>query len=90
MNWDEFAALADADSNESCVPPELVQRMTTNSVLLMKGSAWPGIRGEGLTHRSPEVQGDAVPKRLLLKVDLHVDRPPLGTEDMEEWDGERV
>ena len=40
----------------------------------MKGDAWPGITGLGLTHKSPDVPadqfGEPVVKRLILKVDV--------------------
>ena len=65
--------------------------MQTNSVLLMKGDAWPGIEGFGLTHKSPDVNDDPPPKRLLLKVDLNNFRPVLGVdreEDDEESDND--
>lgn len=45
-----------------------------NDAVLIKGNSWPGIRGLGLTHKSPNVPcdeaGDPLQKRLLLKVDL--------------------
>ena len=47
--------------------------MATNTVLQMKGNEWPGIRGKGLTHKSPGEGTSPPPKRLLLKVDLSVD-----------------
>ena len=52
----------------------------TNAVLLMKGDAWPGIKGSGLTHKSPRGQ-PPLPKRVLLKCDLTVFRPMLAYED---------
>lgn len=45
VRWDEFAKNVDAERNDSCVPTKQIKQMETNSVLLMKGSAWPGIRG---------------------------------------------
>ena len=52
----------------------------TNAVLLMKGDAWPGIKGNGLTHKSPRGQ-PPLPKRVLLKCDLTDFRPMLAYED---------
>ena len=52
----------------------------TNAVLLMKGDAWPGIKGSGLTHKSPRGQ-PPLPKRVLLKCDLTDFRPMLAYED---------
>ena len=52
----------------------------TNAVLLMKGDAWPGIKGSGLTHKSPRGQ-QPLPKRVLLKCDLTDFRPMLAYED---------
>jgi hypothetical protein len=66
VQWD----LVKGDTNEVCVAPEDVKKMELNSILLMKGSMWPGIRGRGLTHKSPQVDRQNPPKRLLLKVDL--------------------
>ena len=60
--------------NESCVAPEHILRMPSNAVLLMKGNKWPGIEGNGLTHKSPGWYSDrnaTRPKRLILKVDLN-------------------
>ena len=44
------------------------------------GDAWPGIRGSGLTHKSPRGQ-QPLPKRVLLKCDLTDFRPMLAYED---------
>ena len=82
VRWDEFEKRQGEETNESCVPHESIKQMETNSVLIMKEDAWPGIRGMGLTHKAPEVEEDP-PKRLILKVDLHIDRPPLATDDDE-------
>mmetsp|Transcript_46247 Transcript_46247/g.93342 ORF Transcript_46247/g.93342 Transcript_46247/m.93342 type:complete len:313 (-) Transcript_46247:158-1096(-) len=85
--WDEFtkaAQEATVTTNEKSVPREFVKQMRNNSVLFMKGNSWPGIRGKGLMHKSPSMQGDEPPKRLLLKVDLHNARPLLADEEDEE------
>ena len=55
-------------------------KVPTNAVLLMKGDAWPGIKGNGLTHKSPRGQ-QPLPKRVLLKCDLTDFRPMLAYED---------
>ena len=81
VRWDQFAKTMYERTNESCVPTESVKQMKTNTVLLMKGDQWPGICGSGLTHKAPDVLGDSPPKRLLLKVDLHRSRPPLGSDE---------
>ena len=87
VRWDEFAKALEEKTNDKCVPQESIKCMETNAVLLMKGNAWPGISGEGLTHKSPEPQKAdqpaEPPKRLLLKVDLHEIRPPLADEDFD-------
>ena len=62
-------------SNRAVVPrSESIHRAPTNSVLLIKGKHWPGIRGIGLTHKSPDVHKDVKGKpeclRFVLKVDL--------------------
>ena len=90
VRWEEFAKTANDETNESCVPREHIKQMQTNSVLLMKGDAWPGIRGTGLTHKSPDVRADTnpPPKRLLLKVDLNKFRPPLDSESEDEDEDE--
>ena len=52
---------------------EDIHRAPANGVALIKGKQWPGIRGSGLIHKSPNVpyeNGRPVLKRLLLKVDL--------------------
>ena len=65
-------------SNEAVVPRfESIHRAPTNAVLLMKGKQWPGIRGTGLTHKSPDVRRDAKGEpeclRFVLKVDLSME-----------------
>ncbi|EGB04786.1 hypothetical protein AURANDRAFT_66963 [Aureococcus anophagefferens] len=67
-----------------------VRSMETNAVLLMKGDSWPGIRGTGLTHKSPSGfwLGSDAPKRLILKVDLNDNRPPLADDSDGEGDDE--
>ena len=50
VKWDLFEELMGKEENLDCVPTDGVQQMTTNSVLLMKGGGWPGLRGMGLTH----------------------------------------
>ena len=50
------------------------------------GDAWPGIRGSGLTHKSPRGQ-PPLPKRVLLKCDLTDFRPMLAYEDDPLLDG---
>ena len=44
------------------------------------GDTWSGIRGSGLTHKSPRGQ-PPLPKRVLLKCDLTDFRPMLAYED---------
>lgn len=83
VRWDAFDRAAGEETNDECVAEGGVVQMRANAVLLMKGNAWPGILGEGLTHKAPgenEQDGDEPAKRLLLKVDLHNHRPPLGDE----------
>ena len=65
-------------SNAAIVPRfESIRRVPTNAVLLMKGKQWPGIRGNGLTHKSPDVRKDAEGNpeclRFVLKVDLSME-----------------
>lgn len=80
--WDEISKAAGDESNDNAVPEENVLQMPTNAVLLMKGDSWPGIRGKGLTHKSPtDFVGNIPPKRLILKVDLHNSRPLLASDD---------
>ena len=91
VRWDEFAKTAHDETNDSCVSEDGIIQMQTNAVLLMKGNAWPGIRGEGLTHKAPgenEQDEDEPTKRLLLKVDLHNKRPPLGDEPFSDEEDE--
>ncbi|EJK71218.1 hypothetical protein THAOC_07364 [Thalassiosira oceanica] len=71
VDWDSIAKEGD---NTDCVLGDKTEQMSTNAVLLMKGSGWPGIRGEGLTHRAPNCcengtecgDGSSNPKRLIL------------------------
>ena len=88
VDWDTFEATMDEESNLECVPESKIKTMQTNAVLLMKGDSWPGIRGTGLTHKSPSGfwMGPDAPKRLILKVDLNDMRPPLA--DDPDGDGE--
>ena len=63
--------------NKSIVPKtDSIIKAATNSVLLIKGDRWPGIRGIGVTHKSPDVRRDdkGIPEclRFLLKVDLNL------------------
>ena len=82
VRWDEFPKTAEDPTNESVVPQKGMTQMPTNAVLLIKGDSWPGIRGKGLTHKSPTDHGEGPPpKRLLLKVDLHNVRPLLADDD---------
>ena len=85
VRWDQFAKTMQDEMNDICVPRESIRQMQTNAVLLMKGDSWPGIRGKGLTHKSPDFREgtDEPPKRLLLKVDLNDNRPFLGGSDEE-------
>ena len=78
VNWEEFYDVMQNTSNDSCVRHEDIKQMKVNSVLLMKGGLWPGICGRGLTHKAPVTSGE---KRLLLKVDLDNDCPPLDFKD---------
>ena len=82
VDWDRFEATMGDESNLECVPEGRVRSMETNAVLLMKGDSWPGIRGTGLTHKSPSGfwLGPDAPKRLILKVDLNDNRPPLADD----------
>lgn len=81
VNWIIFEQTMQDEKNDSCVPQERIKQMKTNSVLLMKGDSWPKISGNGLMHKSPSVEGNQPPKRLLLKVDLNNFRPSLGMDD---------
>ena len=78
VDWDAFEASMGEEDNEHVV--EACHEIPTNAVLLMKGDAWPGIKGSGLTHKSPRGQ-QPLPKRVLLKCDLTVFRPMLAYED---------
>ena len=82
--WNVFEKTSDMETNDSCVPRDSIHQMEPNAILLMKGDAWPGIRGKGLTHKAPEISGDNPPKRLLLKVDLNNTRPPIGSYEEED------
>ena len=78
VDWDAFEASLGEEDNEHVV--EACHEVPTNAVLLMKGDAWPGIKGNGLTHKSPRGQ-QPLPKRVLLKCDLTDFRPMLAYED---------
>ena len=78
VDWDAFEASMGEEDNEHVV--EACHEIPTNAVLLMKGDAWPGIKGSGLTHKSPRGQ-QPLPKRVLLKCDLTDFRPMLAYED---------
>ena len=78
VDWDAFEASMGEEDNEHVV--EACHEIPTNAVLLMKGDAWPGIKGPGLTHKSPRGQ-PPLPKRVLLKCDLTDFRPMLAYED---------
>ena len=89
VRYDQFKATRGAPSEVSdrCIVPSFdsIIRPSANTVVLMKGSVWPGIRGvagyEGLTHRAPDVPADAygnpVLKRICLKIDLAMRQPNL-------------
>ena len=78
VDWDAFEASMGEEDNEHVVSS--CHEIPTNAVLLMKGDAWPGIKGPGLTHKSPRGQ-QPLPKRVLLKCDLTDFRPMLAYED---------
>ncbi|CAH0376721.1 unnamed protein product [Pelagomonas calceolata] len=78
VDWDAFEASMGEEDNEHVVSS--CHEIPTNAVLLMKGDAWPGIKGSGLTHKSPRGQ-PPLPKRVLLKCDLTDFRPMLAYED---------
>ena len=78
VDWDAFEASMGEEDNEHVVGA--CHEIPTNAVLLMKGDAWPGIKGSGLTHKSPRGQ-QPLPKRVLLKCDLTDFRPMLAYED---------
>ena len=78
VDWDAFEASMGEEDNEHVV--SACHEVPTNAVLLMKGDAWPGIKGSGLTHKSPRGQ-QPLPKRVLLKCDLTDFRPMLAYED---------
>ena len=82
VRWNEIDV---EGPNDGCV--KNVKQMETNSVLLMKGNFWPGIRGKGLTHKSPASAKNPPPKRLILKVDLQ-DDVILDPDDVEEEEEE--
>mmetsp|Transcript_16399 Transcript_16399/g.43213 ORF Transcript_16399/g.43213 Transcript_16399/m.43213 type:complete len:293 (+) Transcript_16399:311-1189(+) len=84
VDWDAFEASMGEEDNEHVV--EACHEIPTNAVLLMKGDAWPGIKGNGLTHKSPRGQ-PPLPKRVLLKCDLTDFRPMLAYEDDPLLDG---
>lgn len=50
-----------------------IHKPESNAVVLLKGNDWKGIRGVGQTHKAPNV--DPYLKRLILKVDVSVERP---------------
>ena len=87
VRFSEFMAtrgMSFEQSDPRIVPEfEKIHRTPTNSVVLMKGNQWPGIRGypkrEGLTHKSPNVKTDTMGNpnqlRLLLKVDVEPVEP---------------
>ena len=77
VRYDQFKATIGtptATSDPRIVPRfEDIHRAPPNAIALIKGKQWPGIRGNGLIHKSPNVpckNGRPVLKRLLLKVDL--------------------
>ena len=74
---DSTLSLPTDASNRVIVPnPDSIKKTATNSVLLIKGNSWPGIRGIGVTHKSPDVPKNdkGMPEclRYLLKVDLSI------------------
>ena len=78
VDWEAFEASMGEEDNEHVVAT--CHEVPTNAVLLIKGDAWPGIKGSGLTHKSPRGQ-PPLPKRVLLKCDLTDFRPMLAYED---------
>ena len=78
VDWEAFEASMGEEDNEHVV--STCHEVPTNAVLLMKGDAWPGIKGSGLTHKPPRGQ-PPLPKRVLLKCDLTDFRPMLAYED---------
>ena len=85
VRFDQFARTIGAPmhiSDPAIVPSfESVHEPDPNAFVLMKGNAWPGIRGVGLTHKSPNLRadpnGEPELKRLMLKVDLAETQPGL-------------
>ncbi|KAJ1466744.1 hypothetical protein T484DRAFT_1987687 [Baffinella frigidus] len=84
VRYDQFQATQgtpSAVSDPRIVPDyESIHMPPPNAVVLIKGRLWPGIRGGvGITHKAPnmrtDARGDPVIKRLMLKVDLAVQRP---------------
>ena len=78
VDWGAFEASMGEEDNEHVV--STCHEVPTNAVLLMKGDAWPGIKGSGLTQKPPRGQ-PPLPKRVLLKCDLTDFRPMLAYED---------
>jgi hypothetical protein len=86
VQFDQFAKTMGAPTEVSdplIVPRfEEIHRAPPNAPALIKGNLWSGIRGIGLTHKSPNVPKDAsgsvVVKRIMLKVDVAPDRPGAG------------
>jgi len=79
VDWKALEASFGAETNAECVSK--YHETPTNAVLLMKGDAWPGLRGNGLTHKSPREARAPLPKRVLLKCDLTNFRPMLADEE---------
>ena len=79
VHFDQFQPTlgSSVDESDARIVPRFdhVHTTPTNSIVFMKGNRWPGIRGLGVTHKSPNVPmneetGDPMLKRLILKVDI--------------------
>ena len=46
----------------------VIQHVQPQAIALLKGDAWPGNKGNGIVHRSPDVESG---KRLVLTLDAH-------------------
>ncbi|MEM7202917.1 MAG: DUF1826 domain-containing protein [Planctomycetota bacterium] len=73
--WLGEAGMDRPDEQDGAMRPgATVQRAPTFAVVLLKGEAWPGARGFGAVHRSPDPGREP---RTLLRVDM-LSQQPLG------------
>ena len=77
VRYDQFAATRGEPNHisDNLIVPSIdsIHEAPANAVALIKGKEWPGLIGNGLIHKSPNIpyrNGRPAQQRLLLKVDL--------------------